>query len=308
MAKRGDDGIKLLTTSSMLQMAGRAGRRGMDEKGDVIVLATPYETVHDAKKIITSPCEDISSQFTPSYGLVVNLAKRGDLKEAKRLIKSSFAEDPQEKWDDFLALMEVLIKFECLRESDGTVLPIGNAVAALGVNNPLLVISILNDDAIKTSLENIQDTATFAAFISVIAGESRGNNNNGRVEVSNSQLLDPIKNSIAIAKKLIDAQLTEGGNTLMQSNPVSLEFSTIELIQSWCSGTSFDDLTAEHGIATNLGLSAGDTVRVLNRSIDACRQISELELPNFKKIAKLARFATRAMDRQPVKDDLNIIM
>ena len=33
LAKRGDSGMVLLETSNLLQMAGRAGRRGFDEKG-----------------------------------------------------------------------------------------------------------------------------------------------------------------------------------------------------------------------------------------------------------------------------------
>ena len=38
LRKRGDDGIEPLTTAGLLQMAGRAGRRGKDKAGTVLVM------------------------------------------------------------------------------------------------------------------------------------------------------------------------------------------------------------------------------------------------------------------------------
>jgi hypothetical protein len=38
LSKRGDNGHQLLSANSMLQMAGRAGRRGIDELGHTVVV------------------------------------------------------------------------------------------------------------------------------------------------------------------------------------------------------------------------------------------------------------------------------
>lgn len=43
LSKRTDSGHRLLTASEFLQMAGRAGRRGMDTVGHVVTLQTPFE-------------------------------------------------------------------------------------------------------------------------------------------------------------------------------------------------------------------------------------------------------------------------
>lgn len=94
MAKRGDgSSMNLLETSNLLQMAGRAGRRGMDTDGTCVLVATPFETHDDAAKMLTDPIEPITSQFSPSYSLAVNLVARGEgkLDVARQLIGQSFA-------------------------------------------------------------------------------------------------------------------------------------------------------------------------------------------------------------------------
>ena len=94
MAKRGDNSaMNLLETSNLLQMAGRAGRRGMDTEGTCVVVATPFEGPTEAQSILTSEISPIKSQFTPSYSLATNLVARGEgkLDVARSLVEKSFA-------------------------------------------------------------------------------------------------------------------------------------------------------------------------------------------------------------------------
>lgn len=93
MAKRGDKGMELLETSNMLQMAGRAGRRGMDTQGACVVAATPFEGPEDAITILTNEIKPVISQFTPSFALAVNLVERGNgkLDLARSMVQKSFA-------------------------------------------------------------------------------------------------------------------------------------------------------------------------------------------------------------------------
>lgn len=102
MAKRGDKGsMNLLETSNLLQMAGRAGRRGMDTEGKCVIVATPFEGPTDAHSILTSEIKPIVSQFTPSYSLVSNLLTRGEgkLGVARELVEKSFAMWEQQQRD-----------------------------------------------------------------------------------------------------------------------------------------------------------------------------------------------------------------
>lgn len=90
--KRSDEGHRELRASEFLQMSGRAGRRGMDEVGNVVVLHHPFESVEDAAKLAASDADPLQSQFTPSYGMVLNLLERHTLDEARDLIERSFGQ------------------------------------------------------------------------------------------------------------------------------------------------------------------------------------------------------------------------
>jgi superfamily II RNA helicase len=92
LSKRTDEGHRLLTPSEFLQMAGRAGRRGMDTIGNVLTLQTPYEGLREAGYLATSPADPLVSQFTPSYGMVLNLLQTHSLDQAKALIERSFGQ------------------------------------------------------------------------------------------------------------------------------------------------------------------------------------------------------------------------
>nr|WP_211176449.1 RNA helicase [Brasilonema sp. UFV-L1] len=92
LSKRTDSGHRLLNASEFLQMAGRAGRRGMDERGHVVTLQTPFEGAKEAAYLATSQADPLVSQFTPSYGMVLNLLQTHTLEEAKELIERSFGQ------------------------------------------------------------------------------------------------------------------------------------------------------------------------------------------------------------------------
>ncbi|MEI6063728.1 MAG: DEAD/DEAH box helicase [Pseudanabaena sp. ELA748] len=92
ISKRIDHGHRLLNPSEFLQMAGRAGRRGMDTVGYVVTLQTLFEGAEKAAKLATSPADPLVSQFTPSYGMVMNLLQTHSLDRARELIEKSFGQ------------------------------------------------------------------------------------------------------------------------------------------------------------------------------------------------------------------------
>lgn len=92
ISKRTDRGHRLLTASEFLQMAGRAGRRGMDAMGHVVTIQTPFEGAKDAAKLALSEPNPLVSQFTPSYGMVLNLLQTHNIDQTHELLEQSFAQ------------------------------------------------------------------------------------------------------------------------------------------------------------------------------------------------------------------------
>ncbi len=90
LSKRTERGHRPLMGSEFLQMAGRAGRRGLDSQGYVVTVQSRFEGVREAGQLATSPADPLVSQFTPSYGMVLNLLQRYELPKAKELVERSF--------------------------------------------------------------------------------------------------------------------------------------------------------------------------------------------------------------------------
>ena len=90
VTKRINSEVVKLKTSQILQMAGRAGRRGKDTEGTVVILRNRFEDVKMGHKILTSPIDGIKSHFKTSYGLTVKLLETRTLEECRALIERGF--------------------------------------------------------------------------------------------------------------------------------------------------------------------------------------------------------------------------
>ncbi|MEO5952084.1 MAG: DEAD/DEAH box helicase [Chloroflexia bacterium] len=80
------DGVskRPLLPNEFQQMAGRAGRRGIDEQGHVVIPYSPFVTFHEALNIATGPLRPVESAFTMRYNSVLNLWEAPRYGDARR--------------------------------------------------------------------------------------------------------------------------------------------------------------------------------------------------------------------------------
>ena len=90
ISKRTDSGHRMLTANEFLQMSGRAGRRGMDKIGYVVVMGTQFQSPEEVADLVRSSSNPLESRFSPGYSMVLNLLQNLELNQAKELILKSF--------------------------------------------------------------------------------------------------------------------------------------------------------------------------------------------------------------------------
>lgn len=84
-------GMRILNSKEYFQIAGRAGRRGIDKEGTVISLISRRFTPLDKLKSISSTDKDpIISQFKLSMNTVINLIQNFDPQDQEVILKSNF--------------------------------------------------------------------------------------------------------------------------------------------------------------------------------------------------------------------------
>ena len=83
---------EFLTPGEYTQLAGRAGRRGLDEVGFVVVLWNPFVTFDQVAGLASRRTYALTSSFRPTYNMAVNLVRRYPPEQARHLLNLSFAQ------------------------------------------------------------------------------------------------------------------------------------------------------------------------------------------------------------------------
>ncbi|TML18959.1 MAG: DEAD/DEAH box helicase [Actinobacteria bacterium] len=83
---------EFLTAGEYTQLTGRAGRRGIDERGHAVVLWSPFATFQQVADLALSRSFVLRSSFRPTYNMAANLVRRYDPEHAHALLNRSFAQ------------------------------------------------------------------------------------------------------------------------------------------------------------------------------------------------------------------------
>ncbi len=83
---------EFLTPGEYTQLAGRAGRRGIDDLGYVVVLWDPFVPFDQVAGLASRRTYALTSSFHPTYNMAVNLVQRYPPQQARHLLNLSFAQ------------------------------------------------------------------------------------------------------------------------------------------------------------------------------------------------------------------------
>jgi len=92
LSKFTGDHHEFLTPGDYTQLTGRAGRRGIDERGFAIVLWSPFVPFDQVSALASSRSYQLSSAFRPTYNMTANLVRSYTRDEAHHLLNLSFAQ------------------------------------------------------------------------------------------------------------------------------------------------------------------------------------------------------------------------
>lgn len=122
MRKHDGSTFRDLLPGEYVQMAGRAGRRGLDPTGTVILLCKGrVPEMADLHRMMMGKPSQLQSQFRLTYTMILNLL-RVDALRVEDMMKRSFSEFPSRKDSRAheQALAELTKKLEALKEPDMT--------------------------------------------------------------------------------------------------------------------------------------------------------------------------------------------
>ena len=81
-----------LTPGEYTQLTGRAGRRGIDDLGNAVVLWSPWVRFDEVAELAASTSFHLRSAFRPTYNMAANLIRTYSSEQAHHLLNLSFAQ------------------------------------------------------------------------------------------------------------------------------------------------------------------------------------------------------------------------
>jgi len=259
-------GFDTLMTREYQQMAGRAGRQGIDTEGLVYsILEDDRVSPGDVRRLLSNDVEPIRSRFNLSYNTLINLHTRlgGEIFDAWEKSFNNFQwkrtsrKKRERNRNKQVSLIRKRLAF--LREA-GYIREVGmtdkGQAAALINGYELQAVEIIHSGLLDRMSE-IQ----IVVVVSAIVFEERKRDLFRRMDRS---VLGPLRRE---AEECIDEMVNLERSFGIRSSLARLNFKCGAVMHAWCRGLSFTD------IEEYTNCSRGDLVRTFRLTVQLLRQI-----------------------------------
>jgi ATP-dependent RNA helicase HelY len=297
---RGNDGWRPLRASELQQMTGRAGRRGRDKVGFVILAPGQFQNPRKIAELLKAPPDPLESQFRATYTSLLNLLDAfGNFQQVRDIAERSFAfreslrqradrrgDDGAEElgeriWDPFEKKAAVLEHFGYIDTDAEKVTESGEWLADLRIDRPLLV-----GEALKQGIFDDLSPAFAAGLMASVASDADRSYGEMRASRTMADILTDFEDLV------VQVSNVEWKNGVEPAEEIN--YSAAAAAERWTDGMEWDELV------DRTKAEEGDLVRLLSRTGEALRQLANLYASN-PKAAAVARAAADAILRDPVK-------
>ena len=279
-----------LTATEFHQMTGRAGRRGLDNIGFVLLIPQRYMNVAHIKNIHFSRPEYIISRIRNDFSMVLNLLLSHKPDDIRNIFERSFANYQQRNmsentvrftlWKDFQRHLSFL-KSEGFVAADDTLTEQGAWTSQLRLDQPLLISECLEKGAFPPD-----DEALLAAVVAPFVYDRDMDIAIRRREHSKT-LLAAYDKTVATVTPLIERMKDA------QFSITPLPLWTSIAVYSWARGVDWTRITKQ------LHIADGDLTMLISRTADNLNQIAALKRTH-PAIAACAAAARNTLLREPV--------
>lgn len=246
--------FRLITSKEYFQLAGRAGRRGIDKEGFVVSLFDSSVKIKDVIKITEKDTEPIKSQFRLSFNTILNLLYTYSQQEIDVLLRKNFYVFQQKHAAHKQVRMKTSFTQKCKQLQMMRYITKNKELTEKGlfVKN-IYFNEILIGELFATSLYKRLTDIELLQIIAGIVYEKRPNDHFSFKGIGGSytRLMNKIDENPHFFKKL---------------NKLSLK-RMMALTESWAKGQQFEELLE---LTT---YREGDIVRLFRRIIDMLQQI-----------------------------------
>ena len=315
----GEDGMRALSPNDFHQMAGRAGRRGIDTIGYCYAIGCNPKQKNVIKSLIDSGANDLKSSFIPDYSFLANYysMSNDDTKLKEMMSKSLQVYDTDEKagtkklehlFKQIEKKKHVLKALKFMNE-DNTLTDKGELLKHLNGYIQLPVIEFLSNDALL-DMSPVQ----LAGFLGLMANmEKVTNNNDDETEEPSLAVQDELlKSEIKNLRSYLREYTVVTGEKIELDTDVAQNIYRFAQLNAKPGSNSVNNWSYMYNFDPHSSIEyEGQLFRQITTTIDLMKQIYEIidkeftGIPGFEKQAYDMRVnllnAINLLNQDPVK-------